>query len=87
MSVGRVRHTATLLPSGKVLIVGGSDACFPLAIAEQYDPGAGTFTASGHMTVERDGHTVSGQMASPVTDSLYLSAMLPSDFSIVGSFS
>jgi hypothetical protein len=26
---------------------------------------------------------ISGQMASPVTDSLYLSAMLPSDFSIV----
>jgi hypothetical protein len=26
---------------------------------------------------------ISGQMVSPVTDSLYLSAMLPSDFSIV----
>jgi len=26
---------------------------------------------------------ISGQMASPVTDSLYLNAMLPSDFSIV----
>jgi hypothetical protein len=26
---------------------------------------------------------ISGQMASPVTDSLYLSTMLPSDFSIV----
>jgi len=26
---------------------------------------------------------ISGQTASPVTDSLYLSAMLPSDFSIV----
>src|SRR5215475_5752822 len=61
MSTARARHTATLLPSGKVLIVGGgpragccSDA---RASAELYDPATGTFAATGAMTVERSGHT------------------------------
>jgi hypothetical protein len=41
MSEARSGHTATLLPSGKVLIVGGSDR------AELYDPGTGTFSTIG----------------------------------------
>ena len=43
-------HTALLLPSGKVLIVGGSGiGTFPnnVAPAELYDPSVGTFTAAG----------------------------------------
>ena len=49
MSVGRYRHSATLLPNGKVLVAGGnvsssaqigSDCC--LASAELYDPVSGT---------------------------------------------
>jgi hypothetical protein len=61
MTTPRDLHTATLLPSGKVLIAGGgphagccSDA---LASAEIYDPARGTFTATTAMTVERAGHT------------------------------
>jgi hypothetical protein len=52
MSTTRDLHTATLLPSGKVLLAGG-----PGASAELYDPTAGTFTATGNMSVPRGGHT------------------------------
>jgi WD40 repeat protein len=45
MNKGRAYHTATLLPDGKVLIVGGFDSS-----AEIYDPAAGTFTATGQRT-------------------------------------
>lgn len=64
MSTGRSAHTATLLPSGKVLIAGG-DACrfinyyqnCPLDSAELYDPVAGTFATTGKMSVTRVSHT------------------------------
>src|SRR5882762_2938939 len=67
MSTGRTAHTATLLPSGKVLIAGG-DSCFfanysfyyqdcPLNSAEVYDPGSGTFAPTGNMSVNRVFHT------------------------------
>lgn len=48
MSVTRCGHRATLLPTGKVLIVGGSGAS-----AELYDPVGNTFTSTGAMTVRR----------------------------------
>ena len=61
MTVARVGHRATLLGDGKVLVAGGAgvpDAGDPVvASAELYDPVAGTFTASGSMTVARVGHT------------------------------
>ena len=50
---GRQYHTATLLASGKVLIAGGSG----LASTELFDPGTGTFSASGDMGSARSGHT------------------------------
>ncbi|HJX66837.1 MAG TPA: kelch repeat-containing protein [Polyangia bacterium] len=55
MTVARMGHTATLLPSGKVLVAGGVYNAFfaGLASAELYDPLAGTFTATGNMTVAR----------------------------------
>jgi large repetitive protein len=66
MSTNRTAHTATVLPSGKVLIAGG-DACFffsyyyygncLLDSAEVYDAGAGTFSTTGKMSVTRDFHT------------------------------
>jgi hypothetical protein len=58
MAVARAGHTATVLPSGKVLIAGGLNRGYAsLGSAELYDPGAGTFTTAGNMTVPRDGHT------------------------------
>ncbi len=66
MNAVRTGHTATLLPSGKVLIAGG-DGCFffgyyyygncLLDSAEIYDAGADTFSTTGKMSVTRDFHT------------------------------
>jgi N-acetylneuraminic acid mutarotase len=52
MSVARSGQTATLLPNGKVLIVGGSSAA-----ADLYDPATGTFTPTGSMSMARPGAT------------------------------
>ena len=62
MNTPRQAHTATLLPGGKVLLAGGyradaSGSFTALASAELYDPVAGTFSATGSMTVPRSGHT------------------------------
>jgi hypothetical protein len=50
MSEPRVYHSATLLPNGKVLIVGLS------AVAELYDPVTGQFTPTGRMSRSRSEH-------------------------------
>ena len=52
-------HTATLLPDGRVLVAGG--ACCgaepnPVASAEIYDPGSGSWAATGSMGRPRVGH-------------------------------
>lgn len=56
----RVFHTATLLPSGLVLIAGGYVGA-PIetyyASAELYDPASGTFKTAGAMTTPRENHT------------------------------
>jgi hypothetical protein len=62
LTTGRTSHTATLLPNGTVLIAGGSTLTPPStfmisASAEIYDPGTGTFTATGSMTTGRAVHT------------------------------
>ena len=53
----RSYHTATLLPSGKVLIAGGLSRQIPnfLASAEIYDPVTGVFTRTGSMNLPRSG--------------------------------
>src|ERR1700730_17108338 len=56
MSTARAAHTATLLPDGKVLIVGGMESeAVSLASAELYDPGTSRFTNAGNMTTRRVG--------------------------------
>ncbi len=59
MSAARARHTATLLPNGKVLVAGGFSrvADNTSTSAELYDPATGSFTPTGSMGTARDGHT------------------------------
>jgi len=57
MASGRYHHTATLLPNGKVLVVGGYGSSSSLATAEVYDPATGTWSATGSMSTARYQHT------------------------------
>jgi YVTN family beta-propeller protein len=58
MATARDLSTATVLPNGKVLIVGGYDSTTAtLASAELYDPNTGTFAVTGSMSVPRQEHT------------------------------
>lgn len=59
LGYARSSPTATLLPSGKVLIAGGgvNPTSGPLRTAELYDPATDTFASMSTMTVERQYHT------------------------------
>ena len=57
MSAPRSRFTATLLPSGKVLVAGGSNNGFATATAELYDFQTGLWTQTGNMNMPRAFHT------------------------------
>lgn len=63
MSTVRENHTVNLLPDGTVLIAGGASifetntlTTLAVASAEIYDPGAGSFSATGFMTTPRFSH-------------------------------
>jgi hypothetical protein len=58
MAEGRVLHTATALPGGQVLVVGGQqgDGAY-LASAERYDPATGAWTATPPLSRARASHT------------------------------
>jgi N-acetylneuraminic acid mutarotase len=63
MTAGRIGHTATLLPDGTVLAVGGytndtsGNFATQLASAELYDPASGTWTPAGSMLEAHIDHT------------------------------
>jgi len=57
MADARYSHTATLLPNGKVLVVGGNKDGSIVASAELYDPSTETWTLANRMTVPRSQHT------------------------------
>jgi Galactose oxidase, central domain len=48
LNTPRAGHTATLLPNGKVLVVGGSGAGVP-DTADLYDPVTGTWSFTGKL--------------------------------------
>jgi Galactose oxidase, central domain len=58
LSAVRTDHTATLLPSGKVLVVGGLGFGY-LATAELYDPVTGTWSETGSLVANRAYHAAS----------------------------
>ena len=57
LNTPRTGHTATLLPSGKVLVTGGSGTVGAVASAEVYDPVANTWTVVASMATARQGHS------------------------------
>ena len=57
MTDARFRHTATLLPNGKVLVTGGFNGYVTISSAELYDPAAGTWTQLGNFPGNRCDHT------------------------------
>lgn len=61
MNSSRSGHTATLLPNGRVLVVGGwninTDSRNANDSAELYDPTTGKFTPAGNLNTPRGGHT------------------------------
>src|SRR5207245_3235626 len=59
-AVTRIGHSATLLPSGKVLVAGGLVMPFPspsLASTELYDPAANAWSIAAPMIESRTRHT------------------------------
>ena len=62
MQTSRRMHTSTLLPDGRILIVGGYGGPVPawgspLASAELYDPATDMFVRTGDMIAARGGHS------------------------------
>ena len=58
LNTPRTAHTATLLASGQVLVVGGEDATKTfLTSAELYNPGTGNWTVTGGTATPRVDHT------------------------------
>jgi hypothetical protein len=58
LGTARVSHTATLLPSGQVLVAGGQDSFSTTTnSAELYDPANRRWTPTGALGTARGGHT------------------------------
>ena len=58
LNTERYQHTATLLPSGKILVAGGYNwPSLSLNTAELYDPATGTWSGTGSLNTDRAGHT------------------------------
>ncbi len=57
LNEGRYGHTATLLPSGKVLVAAGLSGGAYIASAELYDPATGNWSTTASLPAERAFHT------------------------------
>jgi N-acetylneuraminic acid mutarotase len=57
MATPRMFHTATLLPSGQVLVAGGISPSTLLSSTELYDPASNTWSVVGSLATARDFHT------------------------------
>src|SRR5579864_9462136 len=57
LNIAREYDTATLLPNGMVLIVGGYGSTGYLASAELFNSATGTFSMTGSLNTARENHT------------------------------
>jgi len=59
LTAAREGHTATLLPDGRVLVIGGGsrDDGHALGSVEAWDPVSFAFSPAGSLTAAREGHT------------------------------
>jgi hypothetical protein len=57
LSARRYLHTATLLPDGEVLVVGGVEGNDILTSAELYDPATGMWTPTNNLPTSRFEYT------------------------------
>lgn len=58
LTIGRAQHTATMLPTGKVLVAGGVDARgVATATAELFDPSVNRWSEAPPLSVPRTQHT------------------------------
>ena len=61
LHTARAEHTATLLPSGQVLVAGGANGVVgsptSLSSAELYDPTTGSWSSTGSLGTARSAHT------------------------------
>ncbi|MFZ1056088.1 MAG: kelch repeat-containing protein, partial [Opitutaceae bacterium] len=53
LATAREEQTATLLPSGKVLVAGGFNGSSAIGSAELYDPSSGAWSAAGSLAAPR----------------------------------
>ncbi|CAF1690851.1 unnamed protein product, partial [Adineta ricciae] len=59
MNAARVRHTASVLSNGTILVAGGSSVYTYPYSAELYDPSTNNWTMTPNMNAARSGHTAS----------------------------
>jgi N-acetylneuraminic acid mutarotase len=57
LATARMRHAATLLPNGTVLVTGGEDGTNPITSVEVYDPATNSWLAAGTLFSRRADHT------------------------------
>jgi WD40 repeat protein len=79
LGTARYDHTATLLQSGQVLVVGGQSTPLSPALssAELYDPATGLWTATGDLTTGRALHTATLLPSGQVLVAGGFSSLLP----------
>ncbi|MDH7515508.1 MAG: hypothetical protein QHI48_06525, partial [Bacteroidota bacterium] len=57
LSIGRGKHTATLLLDGRLIVTGGVSQGYATSTCEIFDPGTETWSAAPSMHEPREGHT------------------------------
>jgi N-acetylneuraminic acid mutarotase len=56
LEIPRIAFTATLLPSGKVIVAGGGLGSGAFSETELFDPATGTWSPAASMETAREGH-------------------------------